>query len=243
MFRLIGKEPPPRQDDDIIVRVSAFTLAEVLITLGIIGVVAAITMPVLISKYQNKVYVTQLKKAYSEISQALKLYMVNNGAETLTDAGMTSQDAANEFINKYMIKATECTTENANKCFAHTYKALDGTSKDEKVPSDIANAKSYVLANGSVIRFHHKISNHKVLNLHVDVNGRKGPNVYGKDKFVIYIYNNGLLDDIVGNTGNSNGNAPLTKEQREESFNTWCINNGTGGCFGKILNDNWEINY
>ncbi len=49
---------------------NAFTLAEVLITLGIIGVVAAMTMPTLLAKYQEKVTVTRHKKAYSIISQA-----------------------------------------------------------------------------------------------------------------------------------------------------------------------------
>ena len=48
----------------------AFTLAEVLITLGIIGVVAAITMPVLISKYRAQVFETQFKKAYSSVQNA-----------------------------------------------------------------------------------------------------------------------------------------------------------------------------
>ena len=48
-----------------------FTLAEVLITLGIIGVVAALTMPTLMSNYRKHQTVTQLKKAYSEISQAI----------------------------------------------------------------------------------------------------------------------------------------------------------------------------
>ncbi len=42
----------------------AFTLAEVLITLGVIGVVAAMTMPSLVANYQKKVWVNQLKKLY-----------------------------------------------------------------------------------------------------------------------------------------------------------------------------------
>ncbi len=49
----------------------AFTLAEVLITLGIIGVVAALTLPVIISKYQEHVLKQQFKKAYSNFSQVL----------------------------------------------------------------------------------------------------------------------------------------------------------------------------
>ena len=50
----------------------AFTLAEVLITLGIIGVVAAMTLPVLIQKHQKRVLEKQFIKAYSLISQAAK---------------------------------------------------------------------------------------------------------------------------------------------------------------------------
>ena len=49
----------------------AFTLAEVLITLGIIGIVAALTLPVVISKYQEHVLKQQFKKAYSNFSQVL----------------------------------------------------------------------------------------------------------------------------------------------------------------------------
>ena len=49
---------------------NAFTLAEVLITLGIIGVVAAMTLPTLIQKYQDKSDYTHLKKIYSQLLQA-----------------------------------------------------------------------------------------------------------------------------------------------------------------------------
>ena len=54
----------------------------------------------------------------------------------------------------------------------------------------------------------------------------------------MYIYNNGLIDD----SGNS---APLTSEERETTFNENCIAGKTTwfGCFGKILNDNWEMTY
>ena len=49
----------------------AFTLAEVLITFGIIGIVAALTLPVVMSKYQEHVLKQQFKKAYSNFSQVL----------------------------------------------------------------------------------------------------------------------------------------------------------------------------
>ena len=54
---------------------SAFTLAEVLITLGIIGVVATLTLPTLITNYKNKEYATRAKRTYSLINQAVQKYV------------------------------------------------------------------------------------------------------------------------------------------------------------------------
>ncbi|MBP3924553.1 type II secretion system protein [bacterium] len=58
---------------------TAFTLAEVLITLGIIGIVAALTMPALITKHQKHVVETRLKKFYSSINQAILRSEIVNG--------------------------------------------------------------------------------------------------------------------------------------------------------------------
>ncbi len=58
-----------------------FTLAEVLITLGIIGVVAALTLPSLVAKYKEKQYVTALKKAVSILDNAYRLAIFENGGD------------------------------------------------------------------------------------------------------------------------------------------------------------------
>jgi prepilin-type N-terminal cleavage/methylation domain-containing protein len=63
----------------------AFTLAEVLITLGIIGVVAALTMPSLIANYQKKVYVAQLQKAVNVWNNGMKLMLASDGVDNLAD--------------------------------------------------------------------------------------------------------------------------------------------------------------
>ena len=65
----------------------AFTLAEVLITLGIIGIVAAMTLPTLIQDYQKKQAVSQLKKTYSIMNQAIKLAETKHGDATYWDYG------------------------------------------------------------------------------------------------------------------------------------------------------------
>ena len=68
----------------------AFTLAEVLITLGIIGVVSAITMPTVITKYQEQKTVTQLNKVYSVMSQAWQMMQAEYG--TIDTWGMSNTD-------------------------------------------------------------------------------------------------------------------------------------------------------
>lgn len=70
----------------------AFTLAEVLITLGIIGVVAAFTLPALIQKNNNKVVETRLMKFYSTINQAVRLAEVDYGDKKYWYADLTGAE-------------------------------------------------------------------------------------------------------------------------------------------------------
>jgi type II secretory pathway pseudopilin PulG len=78
----------------------AFTLAEALITLGIIGVVAALTMPALIANHKKKVLITRIKKFYSSYNQAYNMKIADDGE---IDASMLnvndSPDAAMKFFN------------------------------------------------------------------------------------------------------------------------------------------------
>ena len=67
---------------------NAFTLAEVLITLGIIGVVAAMTLPTLIAKYQEQVTINHLLKTYSMLSQAVQRMQTDYG--TIDTWGLTN---------------------------------------------------------------------------------------------------------------------------------------------------------
>ena len=79
----------------------AFTLAEVLITLGIIGVVSAMTVPSLIHNYQRQSYVTQLHKVYNELQQAFLQEMNEANAINLKEAGMGVQSYIKTFLPKH----------------------------------------------------------------------------------------------------------------------------------------------
>ncbi len=82
-------------------RFSAFTLAEVLITLGIIGVVAALTMPALIANHRKNVVENRLKHFYSTINQAITLSEVENGDKN-TWQPMDTEDFWNNYLKPYI---------------------------------------------------------------------------------------------------------------------------------------------
>lgn len=93
----------------------AFTLAEVLITLAIIGIVAALTLPTLIQSYKKNVVETRLAKFYSTINQAIQLSEIDNGDKvswnimdviiedgTYKQEGITAQEWYNKYLSKYI---------------------------------------------------------------------------------------------------------------------------------------------
>ena len=87
-----------------LLRKTAFTLAEVLITLGIIGVVAALTLPALINNYEKSVVETRMQKFYTNINTALKLSIVENGdmVDWTFPQDYYDADGSEKFFNTYL---------------------------------------------------------------------------------------------------------------------------------------------
>lgn len=84
-----------------------FTLAEVLITLGIIGVVAAMTIPTLIANHQKKQVEVKLQRFYSVMAQAIQRYETESGerlnfSDNVFDDGTETLKWYNETIGKYL---------------------------------------------------------------------------------------------------------------------------------------------
>ncbi len=85
-----------------------FTLAEVLITLAVIGIVAALTIPTLLNKYNQTVAETRLKQFYSDINQAVQLSEIDNGDKKTWNLDNCSEEDSN---------SEECLTKNFEKFF------------------------------------------------------------------------------------------------------------------------------
>ena len=173
-------------------RKCAFTLAEVLITLGIIGVVAAITIPTLSQKLYEKRTVTQLRAVQSILAQAIKAAEAEDGEVEgwglKQDRSKEDAELIAEKLRKHMKVAHDCGTEPDTNgfCFPNTtYTYLNGN----KSPN-YANRDYYykiVLNNGASIFIQSYPDNtdndEGYLNFNVDINGPKPPNTVGKDLF------------------------------------------------------------
>ncbi len=189
-------------------KILAFTLAEVLITLGIIGIVAAITISTIINNSNDIQTKTGVKEAYAILSQAM--------ANALNDNGGNIAGACTDFDNrcfKNLIKQSlsyskDCDTNSiANGCWA-SMKNYDGS------PYNIPNSYSALtLKNGMLIlfRFHNQnctytdanSTNYKCGWIATDINGFKGPNTTGKDIFIFNAQNGKILPmGLTGDVGN-----------------------------------------
>ena len=117
------------------IKFKGFTLAEVLITLGVIGVVAAMTLPSLIANYKEKEVITKAKKDYSIVLQALKLAQADAGIpgdnSVLYAGAETANDVATNF-SKYISNGHLClSTSNDKLCKDLNYQALMSSYKNK----------------------------------------------------------------------------------------------------------------
>lgn len=130
-----------------------FTLAEVLITLGIIGVVAAMTMPTLIGKYQKNAAATSLKRSYAVIAQTIERSKVDYGDVSgwrLDEIAGSSKNNEKEMIDIYVSQFWEPWVPKVKDVFYGTVKEF-GYDKVDGVYVDNTKLKWYVLNDGSVV--------------------------------------------------------------------------------------------
>lgn len=235
----------------------AFTLSEVLITLGIIGIIAAMTLPALINKAEKMILKNQFKKAYSNFynaviqaqtnmggntncyywkSQKCKTvcieqnvygsctkYLCEDGSPLPKDMNGQFQDCKifhNELFNNTLKVITYCPNNALEKgCLTNKYKGTDelkeelsndpnyqaDPDKDWSKKNIQVRNPAHILSDGTlIIQWSGSVPIYAI-----DVNGHKGPNIWGKDIFDIRLVGN-LQDGIQTLSGNNN--YPLVKD-------------------------------
>ena len=161
----------------------AFTLAEVLITLGIIGVVAALTLPSVITNYQTKQRITQLKKVYNTLSQAYEMGVAENGGNR--DIGTWGNVILHRSSNPDYVATLMQYTKPIHAC---SPKDDDCVNKDyvaKNLGFDQGTYLVYILEDGVIIgRGDENTPDYGIIK--VDINGTKSPNKKGEDIFLFW---------------------------------------------------------
>ena len=215
-----------------------FTLAEVLITLSIIGVIAAMTLPALITKVDKSVYVTGLKKSYGVLSQGVYMIRAENGSVENALSGIATNDGfANVFIPKLNVAKNCGIAAGATGCYSsQNFIAINGSNTGVNLFNS-AYSTAILTNDGITVGFtitdatcnshlSDEPSNPAYNNcgfIAVDINGpNKGPNQWGRDIFRFHLTKKGLYPD------GSEGYYECTTEGR--------------GCAYKVLSDG-AMNY
>jgi len=227
-------------------------LAEVLITLAIIGVIAAITIPSIVANHQKKELETQFAKSYRTLSQAVSMAVAEHGGFDFWEwkASYTSEEYDNylKIFTPYLNVVKFCSAGETSKeeCFPSvTYKLLNG---GDHYNYTNWRTPTIILADGSTI-LHGILSTTYALPMAyfaVDINGAKKPNIYGRDLFQFMVfpqtqelsplgfYNLNAIDDTTG----------FFKKRSLEEIYEACNANSTGsGCPARIVADGFKMNY
>lgn len=166
-----------------------FTLAEVLITLGIIGLVSAMTMPTLIANHREKETVVRLKKAYSTLSNAYIGVLDDYGDPTTWD--VQSWDDVVVMFSKYIRNVKVCPSSKGGCFEKHARKDLTNNTVNQ-----IGSFSSLVMDDGIVMGIDHQVGISSALpctslnycfHFVVDINGDKLPNRWGVDTFILHV--------------------------------------------------------
>ena len=223
---------------------AAFTLAEVLITLGIIGVVAAMTLPNLVAKYQHMVSVTRLKKMYSVMSQALMRSVPDGDYHNIPITGGGFAGATEYFDNylKPQFNIIKDCGVNTNGCWVQTVDKSGNTPNISDSWGIGSGSYNFITADGYAVSLDtwdaidfetfnqwYGVKTTGVTNLltiAVDINGMQKPNMFGKDVFAFVLTEKGFI--------------PAGKNKTNEEIEAECKTIGLF-CFEKIVRNNWEV--
>ncbi|MGN0031313.1 MAG: type II secretion system protein [Candidatus Gastranaerophilaceae bacterium] len=203
----------------------AMTIGELLVTMSIIGIIATLVLPGFLKDYHNKLYVAHLKKVYEMLDSAVNQACSDNNVSYFyqTPYSLYSEDGANQqaFIDKYFKKSTRAVASP----FSKTYKLI-GVSKT--LSGNLAKSHGWgKLVGGEAVSFYCNAGTTYCL-MRVDINSTDGPNIAGRDYFALFVdkRTNKIYDQ-----------APATNCGIEVA------SLATIGCFGRIMQDNWEMKY
>ena len=237
-----------------------FTLAEVLVTLGIIGVVAALTTPALIQNVGNAKVGPKLSKAKATFETAAEMMLTENSANTIISVSDSPKEIIKQ-LSRYMkvspnsdlisYKKYPNSSQNKmnnksvkQKVFGSTgcprFDSDDGmTFYIESAEEGATNFKKQEIAEG----YEDMPNNQLIGYLYVDIDGASGANTVAKDLFVFALYNDGTVRPY-GAPGSLRASYNNTGRLWNEDHNCdeYDVNNAAT-CAGSIFSNGMKIKY
>ena len=216
----------------------AFTLTELLMALTIVGVLAVLTVPILINNFQNRLFATQIKNMSATIEQLAQDELITHRTRDLmdTDFGEPSKLLTDGHFSIVKI----CTAEDSLKdCWK-----IEATGKDKVTYKTLNGGKNLtwsncaptiVLKNGVMFCLGMNSRNLRII---VDVNGNDKPNIAGRDLFAFYLNSKGYLVDY-----SYVKNLDADKDTKIKNCKTGTANSTIHWCYGALVDNNWKMDY
>lgn len=218
----------------------AFTLAELLIVMAIVGIIAAVTIPLVSANSQKLQSISALQKANNTFANMVNQSQVNTKIESW-NFNTDTETFVKEYFLPYVNVAQDCGTTDTG-CFADNYTAANtGESLDNnyyKVMLSDGVAMAIKLTPGCT-----DTNPSECVKIIVDTNGIKKPNRWGKDVFEYQILAN--LSAVVpfGSFTQYNEDTGKWEAAVDDDVTTKCTSSDERYCALKIINDGWEMNY
>lgn len=189
----------------------AFTLAEALIVVAVIGVIAALTIPAVVNNYQKDAFATHLKKIANDFTNAATVVTVNKGKPSFIKSGVFCLSSSatlcpgnckncDPFMEEYM------EAERQDNIFSNSYRSIKGS-----ISNFNCEGKTYRLPSGASVCMTQKSATKSggsygfskpYFQIDIDLNGTAAPNISGRDYFKMFIDYKGKVsgtEDIPSN--------------------------------------------
>lgn len=220
-----------------------FTLGEILIALGVIGIVASLVIPQLVNGHKATTARTQFDTAYSMLSKAI-VEMEADDVPVEPSKYSSSGSFYDKFkeYNKITIDCRKYASTNTSVCLSTTSRADDKSYKNyigqdlsEGNEKNLLDDGAFVLNNGMLVMLENPNDNPNGLLISVDINGKnKNPNMWGYDLFTFELVKGGQLLPVGAPGTGIKSNGTIRNWSDPTSYGRYCKKESGAGTYNGI---------